>query len=157
MGYVSSPWPLLFYQLVGHPFSLWGVSFWYLWCTCSNLYTIRVFAGGICDELSSGCVENKNTLTYCIYIYICCCYAAAKLVRFCGCVALCCWYAVVVLLFLVCCCCCCCYVAVTHLACRCNVACCVVALLLCCCCFSLKVFSFAIFAMVGTRFSCKLV
>ena len=155
MGYVPSPWPLLFYQLVGHPLSLWGVSFWYLCCTCSNLYTIRVFAGGICDELSSGCVENKNTLTYCIYI--CCCYAAAKLVRFCGCVALCCWYAVVVLLFLVCCCCCCCYVAVTHLACRCNVACCVVALLLCCCCFSLKVFSFAIFAMVGTRFSCKLV
>ena len=76
MGYVSSPWPLLFYQLVGHPFSLWGVSFWYLWCTCSNLYTIRVFAGGICDELSSGCVENKNTLTYCIYIYI---YAAVML------------------------------------------------------------------------------
>ena len=83
---------------------------------------------------------KTKTLWHTVYIYICCCYAAAKLERFCGCVALCCWYAVVVLLFLVCCCCCCCYVAVTYLACRCNVACCVVALLLCCCCFSLKVF-----------------
>ncbi len=63
--------------------------------------SFRVFVGGICDELSSGCLENKNTLTYCIYI--CCCYAAAKLVRFCGCVALCCWYAVVVLLLCRCC------------------------------------------------------
>ena len=130
MGYVPSPWLLLFYQLVGHPLSLWGVSFWYLCCTCSNLYTMRVFVGGICSELSSGFVENKKHFDI-LYIYMCCCYAAAKLVRFCGCVALCCWYAVVVLLFLVCCCCCCCYVVVTHLVCRCNVACCVVGL--CCC------------------------
>ena len=103
MGYVSSPWPLLFYQLVGHPFSLWGVSFWYLWCTCSNLYTIRVFVGGICDELSSGCVENKNTLTYCIYIYAAVmllpslCDSVGVLLYVAGMLLLCCcfWYAAV--------------------------------------------------------------
>ena len=111
MGYVSSPWPLLFYQLVGHPFSLWGVSFWYLWCTCSNLYTIRVFAGGICDELSSGCVENKNTLTYCIYIYmllLCCCQACAILWVCCSMLLVCCCCVAVsgmlLLLLLLCCC-----------------------------------------------------
>ena len=99
MGYVPSPWPLLFYQLVGHPLSLWGVSFLYLWCTCS----IRVFAGGICDELSSGCVENKNTLTYCIYIYAAVmllpslCDSVGVLLYVAGMLLLCCcfWYAAV--------------------------------------------------------------
>ena len=108
MGYVPSPWPLLFYQLVGHPLSLWGVSFWYLWCTCS----FRVFAGGICDELSSGCVENKNTLTYCIYIYIyiyaavmllpSLCDSVGVLLYVAGMLLLCCcfWYAAVAMLLL---------------------------------------------------------
>ena len=113
---------LLFYQLAGHPLSLWGVSFWYVWCTCS----FRVFDG---EELSSGCVENKNTLTYCIYIYIyadvmllpilcdsvgvllyvagmlllCCCYAAVASVVM---LLLCIWPVVVMLhaALLLCCC-----------------------------------------------------
>ena len=59
---VPSPM-LLFYQLAGHPLSLWGVSFWYLWRTCLVVF----FHDG---ELSSVCVQNKNTLTYCIYIYM---------------------------------------------------------------------------------------
>ena len=55
----------------------------------------RLFDGG---ELSSVCVQNKNTLTYCIYIY-----AAVMLLSSLGDsvgVFLCRWYAVIVLLLL---------------------------------------------------------
>ena len=112
MGYVPSPWLLLFYQLVGHPLSLWGVSFWYLCCTCSNLYTMRVFVGGICSELSSGFVENKKhfDILY-IYIYVlllCCCQACAILWVCCSMLLVCCCCVAVsgmlLLLLLLCCC-----------------------------------------------------
>ncbi len=52
---------------------------------------------------SCDCVENKNSI-YCIYM--CCCYAVAMLVQFCGCVAV---------MLLICCCC----VAAMLLLCRC--------------------------------------
>jgi len=104
VGYVPSPWPLLIYQLVGHPLSLWGVSFWYLCCTCSNLYTMRVFVGGICSELSSGFVENKKHFDI-LYIYICAavmllpslCDSVGVLLYVAGMLLLCCcfWYAAV--------------------------------------------------------------
>ena len=64
---------------------------------------MRVFVGGICDELSSGFVENKNTLTYCIYIYAAVmllpslCDSVGVLLYVAGMLLLCCcfWYAAV--------------------------------------------------------------
>jgi hypothetical protein len=116
--YVSSPWPLLFYQLVGHPL-LWGASFWYLCCTCSNLYIVYAW---LCWQHLRGVllvIVWKTKISYILYIYVlllCCCYACAIL-----------WV-------------CCCYVADMLLLCCCYAD----AMLLCCCCLSLKVFSFAI-------------
>jgi hypothetical protein len=54
---------------------------------------------------SCDCLENKNIMDI-LYIYICCCYAVAMLVQFCGYVAV---------MLLICCCC----VAAMLLLCRC--------------------------------------
>jgi hypothetical protein len=51
-------------------------------------------------------IELKTKISYILYIYICCCYAVAMLVQFCGYVAA---------MLLICCCC----VAAILLLCRC--------------------------------------
>ena len=133
MGYVSSPWPLLFYQLVGHPFWLWGASFWYLCCTCSNLHIIYACAlVAFAMSHSCDCAEKKNILDI-LYIYmllLCCCYACAIL-----------WV-------------CCCYVADMLLSCCCYAA---AMLLLCiwyvvlCCCYAVAVLMLCCCAVVAYR------
>ena len=117
---------------------LWGASFWYLCCTCSNLYIVYAW---LCWQHLRGVllvIVWKTKISYILYIYVlllCCCYACAIL-------WVCCCYVADMLLL------CCCYAAAMPLLCTWYVVlfccCCTDAMLLCCCCLSLKVFSFAI-------------
>ena len=107
---------------------LWGASFWYLCCTCSNLYIVYAW---LCWRHLRGVllvIVWKTKISYILYIYmllLCCCYACAIL-------WVCCCYVADMLLLL-----CCCYAAAMLLLCIWSVVlfCCyaVAVLMLCCC------------------------
>ena len=106
---------------------LWGASFWYLCCTCSNLYIVYAW---LCWQHLRGVllvIVWKTKISYILYIYmllLCCCYACAIL-------WVCCCYVADMLLL------CCCYSAAMPLLCTWYVVlfCCyaVAVLMLCCC------------------------